>query len=83
MGIRQLFTFGGRRPLAAARAVLFSQLVDDPSGYVDELRNNSKLVRNPSLNSKGASRIGVIRRNYLIKCKPEEVGELIPGTSRH
>jgi putative DNA methylase len=26
-----------RRPLAAARAVLFSQMVDDPSEYVDEL----------------------------------------------
>lgn len=40
-----LHLWWARRPLAAARAVLFSQLVDDPSGYVDELRNNSKLVK--------------------------------------
>ena len=32
-----LHLWWARRPLAAARAVLFCQLVDDPSGYVDEL----------------------------------------------
>ena len=40
-----LHLWWARRPLVAARAVLFSQLVDDPSGYVHELRNNSKLVK--------------------------------------
>lgn len=30
-----------RRPLAAARAVLFAQLVDDPSNYVDDLLQDS------------------------------------------
>ncbi len=34
-----------RRPLAAARAVIFSQMVDDPSVYVDVLRADSKLHR--------------------------------------
>ena len=34
---RGLHLWWARRPLAAARAVLFCQLVDDPSGYVDEL----------------------------------------------
>lgn len=33
-----LHLWWARRPLAAARAVLFSQLVDDPSSYVDEYR---------------------------------------------
>lgn len=32
-----LHLWWARRPLAAARAVIFAQLVDDPSGYVHEL----------------------------------------------
>jgi len=32
-----LHLWWARRPLAAARAVIFSQMVDDPSEYVDEL----------------------------------------------
>lgn len=39
-----LHLWWARRPLAAARAVLFCQLVDDPSGYIDELMEN-KLAR--------------------------------------
>jgi putative DNA methylase len=35
-----LHLWWARRPLAACRAVLFSQLVDDPSGYVDQLLDN-------------------------------------------
>jgi len=33
-----LHLWWARRPLAAARAVIFAQMVDDPSGYVDELQ---------------------------------------------
>lgn len=32
-----LHLWWARRPLAAARAVIFSQLVDDPGEYTDEL----------------------------------------------
>ena len=32
-----LHLWWARRPLAAARAVIFAQMVDDPAGYVDEL----------------------------------------------
>ena len=32
-----LHLWWARRPLAACRAVLFAQLVDDPSGYADKL----------------------------------------------
>ena len=35
-----LHLWWARRPLAAARAVIFAQMVDDPSGYVDELRSD-------------------------------------------
>lgn len=35
-----LHLWWARRPLAACRAVLFAQLVDDPSGYTDALLND-------------------------------------------
>ncbi len=35
-----LHLWWARRPLAAARAVIFAQMVDDPSEYVDELLRN-------------------------------------------
>lgn len=38
-----LHLWWARRPLAACRAVLFAQLVDDPSEHVDELLENAKL----------------------------------------
>ncbi len=40
-----LHLWWARRPLAAARAVIFSQMVDDPSEYVDTLRLDATLVR--------------------------------------
>jgi putative DNA methylase len=38
-----LHLWWARRPLAACRAVLFSQLVDDPSGYTDRLLEDPKI----------------------------------------
>jgi putative DNA methylase len=38
-----LHLWWARRPLAACRAVLFAQLVDDPSGYTDKLLENPKI----------------------------------------
>jgi putative DNA methylase len=40
-----LHLWWARRPLAAARAVIFAQMVDDPSAYVDTLRQDPKLRR--------------------------------------
>src|SRR5690606_8981138 len=41
-----LHLWWARRPLAAARAVLFAQLVDDPAGYIDELLGDpSRLIK--------------------------------------
>jgi len=40
-----LHLWWARRPLAAARAVIFAQMVDDPSAYVDVLRADAKLHR--------------------------------------
>ena len=42
---RGLHHWWARRPLAAARAVIFSQMVDDPSGYVDVLLSDPKKRR--------------------------------------
>lgn len=42
---RGLHLWWARRPLAAARAVIFSQMVDDPSAYVDDLKSDPKLLR--------------------------------------
>ncbi len=42
---RGLHLWWARRPLAAARAVIFAQMVDDPSAYVDVLRADPKLHR--------------------------------------
>ena len=40
-----LHLWWARRPLAAARAVIFAQMVDDPSTYIETLRSDKKLVR--------------------------------------
>ena len=40
-----LHLWWARRPLAAARAVIFAQMVDDPSDYIDELRGDDRLRR--------------------------------------
>src|SRR5690349_7811521 len=40
-----LHLWWARRPLAAARAVIFAQMVDDPSTYVADLRSDTKLLR--------------------------------------
>ena len=40
-----LHLWWARRPLAAARAVIFAQMVDDPSTYVDVLRSDPRLRR--------------------------------------
>jgi putative DNA methylase len=40
-----LHLWWARRPLAAARAVIFAQMVDDPAGYVDTLLSDPALKR--------------------------------------
>ena len=40
-----LHLWWARRPLAAARAVIFAQMVDDPSEYVDVLRSDPARMR--------------------------------------
>src|SRR3954470_7895273 len=48
-----LHLWWARRPLAAARAVIFAQMVDDPSSYVDTLLAQSNLKRKAEGTLKG------------------------------
>ena len=40
-----LHRWWARRPFASARAVIFAQMADDPSAYLDTLRADPKLKR--------------------------------------
>ncbi|MDA8228535.1 MAG: DUF1156 domain-containing protein [Desulfitobacterium hafniense] len=42
---RGLHLWWARRPQAAARAVIFAQMVDDPTSYVDTLLNDPKKIK--------------------------------------
>ena len=48
-----LHLWWARRPLAAARAVIFAQMVDDPSEYVDVLLSDPATKRRAQLDMKG------------------------------
>lgn len=52
-----LHLWWARRPLAAARAVIFSQMVDDPSSYLDELRSIPKLLRSAEAKLKASHKV--------------------------
>src|SRR5687767_11470826 len=59
-----LHLWWARRPLAAARAVIFAQMLDDPSTYVETL------LRDPAT-ERAASRELRIRRNLWERRKAE------------
>jgi putative DNA methylase len=54
-----LHLWWARRPLAAARAVIFSQMVDDPSEYTDEL------LADPSTRQRAERELGTRRALWL------------------
>ena len=68
-----LHLWWARRPLAAARAVIFAQMVDDPSAYVDVLISDSKTRRAAKLFQKSGSK--------PFSCRPAPGGiRKFPGT---
>ena len=71
---------GKSSPLAAARAVLFSQLVDDPSGYADE-QNNSKLVKQSESELKKRLKDWRDKKELFDQVQAEEVS--LPGMNLH
>ena len=63
-----------RRPLAAARAVIFSQMVDDPSEYTDELLGDP-------VRKRAAQRALKLRKEQIetLRQKAKEAGDPGPG----
>src|SRR3954466_12955100 len=64
-----LHLWWARRPLAAARAVIFAQMVDDPSGYVDVLRADPKLHRKAEIALKARMKLWEEARALFEKAK--------------
>jgi putative DNA methylase len=71
-----LHLWWARRPLAAARAVIFSQMVDDPSAYVDVLRADPKLRRKAEAVLKVRLKLWQEARTFAEKAK--EAGLPVP-----
>src|SRR2546421_7261915 len=74
-----LHLWWARRPLAAARAVIFAQMVDDPSSYVDTLRSDGKLRRQAESLLKGRHKRWVEATALLEKAKKAGIAAPEPG----
>ena len=74
-----LHLWWARRPLAAARAVIFSQMVDDPSGYVDVLRADPKLHRKAETALKARLKLWEEARSLAEKAKGTGLAVPEPG----
>ncbi|MBE3120495.1 MAG: DUF1156 domain-containing protein [Candidatus Atribacteria bacterium] len=74
-----LHLWWARRPLAAARAVIFAQMVDDPSGYVDVLRADPKLRRKAETALKARLKLWEEARTLAVKAKGSGLTVPEPG----
>lgn len=74
-----LHLWWARRPLAAARAVIFAQMVDDPSAYLDILRGDSKLRRKGETLLKARRKVWEEARTLADKAKGSGVEVPEPG----
>ena len=74
-----LHLWWARRPLAAARAVIFAQMVDDPSAYLDVLRGDSKLRRKGETILKARRKVWEEARALADKAKGSGVAVPEPG----
>jgi putative DNA methylase len=74
-----LHLWWARRPLAAARAVIFAQMVDDPSGYVDTLKSDPKLRRKAESTLKARHKLWVEATEVLKKAKEAGISAPEPG----
>jgi len=74
-----LHLWWARRPLAAARAVIFAQMVDDPSAYVDVLRADSKLHRKAEAALKARLKLWEEARTLANKAKGTGLSVPEPG----
>lgn len=76
---RGLHLWWARRPLAAARAVIFAQMVDDPSAYIDVLREDPKLRRKAETALKGRLKLWDEARALSEKAKGSGLQVAEPG----
>lgn len=74
-----LHLWWARRPLAAARAVIFAQMVDDPSAYVDTLRADPKLKRKAETALKARLKLWEEARELARKAKGTNLVVPEPG----
>ncbi len=74
-----LHLWWARRPLAAARAVIFAQMVDDPSGYVDTLKSDPMLKRRASALLKSRYKLWEEATALLKKAKEAGITAPEPG----
>ncbi len=74
-----LHLWWARRPLAAARAVIFAQMVDDPSAYVDVLRADPKLRRKAETALKARLKVWEEARALAAKAKGTGLSVPEPG----
>jgi putative DNA methylase len=74
-----LHLWWARRPLAAARAVIFAQMVDDPSGYVDTLKSDPKLRRRAESVLKARHKVWAEATGVLEKARQAGIGAPEPG----
>lgn len=74
-----LHLWWARRPLAAARAVIFAQMVDDPSAYVDVLRSDPRLRRLAETTLKARLKLWEEARALVEKVKGSGLAVPEPG----
>ena len=79
-----LHLWWARRPLAAARAVIFSQMVDDPSGYANELLAKATERRLATEELERRRNVGSGRKHYTTRLVGMERHRLLlPGQNPH
>jgi putative DNA methylase len=74
-----LHLWWARRPLAAARAVIFAQMVDDPSGYVDTLKSDPKLLQKAERVLKARHKLWEEQRAAFEKAEAAGIAATNPG----
>jgi putative DNA methylase len=74
-----LHLWWARRPLAAARAVIFSQMVDDPGTYVDELRSDGQKLREAKSALRDRLKVWAEARALVVKSKGSGLAVPEPG----
>jgi putative DNA methylase len=74
-----LHLWWARRPLAAARSVIFAQMVDDPSSYVEVLRADPKLRRKAESALKARLKVWEAARDLAKKAEGTKLQVPEPG----